>query len=424
MSFALSLGTLAAVQLLAALALQLVVLRIVGAGELSDAFIAAQTLPILLVAALATPLQAVWQPRLAIAASDPGRWRAEQACCQGQVLWLIGGTALAAAAAAPFWLPWLFPGLDSATLPLAVTMTRVMCAGALLNAHALLMAVALRSQERFLLAESIGVAAALSALAAALWWVPSAGVLGAAIISTARAAAVCAVLFVLAGRPLPAVGPSLVDAGAWRRLRPLLLGASIYKLSPLVDRYWGSQAPPGGLTLLSLSHIGMGALAQTLERAVCVPVTPRLARLANARQYSAMRRLLRERIATMTGVAIAVTLCLLALRPVWVELLGRALLLGPHEALQMWWICVLLLGYLHVTASGGLPVAAFVAMGDSLTPVRIGLAGFLLSIPLRSLGFVLAGLPGLALATSLYYLGNLIVLCVVLEKNLEARGAT
>lgn len=423
MKLGISLGALAGLQLLASLALQLVVLRLVGAGALTDAYMAAQTLPILLVAVLATPLQALWQPRLAVAASGRAQWRAQQGLAQTQVLWLVGGTALAAAASAPQWLPRLFPGLPVSTHSVAVDITRVLCVGALLNSHALLLTVALRAQERLVIAEVVTTAGALAAVAAAVSLVPQTGVMGAAYIGAARAAVVCAVLYFLADRPLLASARALSAGNAWHPLRPLLTGTSIYKLSPLVDRYWGSLAPVGGLTLLTLSQTGIGAVAQMVERAVCMPVTPQLARLAQGAQYGQMRALIRDRITRVTLIVGMALLMLVLVRPAWPAALNSALHLSEASAVQMWWICLLLLGYLHVAAAGALPMAAFIALGDSRTPVRIGVIGFVVGIGLKSVGFVVAGLPGLALATSLYYAANLLVMWRVLESRLEARIA-
>lgn len=423
MTLGLSLGALAGLQLLAGLALQLIVLRIVGAGAMTDAFIAAQTVPMVLGAVFATSLQSVWQPRFAVVAADATGWQRQQRLAQGQTLWLMGLMGLLAAWSSPIWLRWLFPGLDAVTLGPAVQMTRVMCAGALLNGHALLLMAALRSRERFVLAEVVAAGGALMAVAGALWIVPRAGVIGAAWVGTARAAAVCAVLFVLAGAPLPALRGALRSRETWPQLRPLLAGASLYKLSPLVDRYWGSLAPAGGLTLLALAQTGLGMLAQMLDRAICVPVMPRLARLAAAKQSTAMRALVRERLATVTWIAAAVLALLVAARPLWPGLLDAALRLPAASAATLWWLCVLLLGYLHVVAAGSMLVAAFVALGDSRTPVRIGVVGFALGLVVKSLAFVLAGLEGLALATSLYYVGNLLVMWKFLEKRLESAAA-
>jgi len=211
----------------------------------------------------------------------------------------------------------------------------------------------------------------------------------------------------------------LCCSGPWRQLRPMLAGASIYKLSPLVDRYWGSLAPAGGLTLMTLAQSGLAALGQMIERAVCMPVTPRVARLADASEYAGLRALLRQRMGWVSLFAVSLLALLVAVRPGWNAVLFTLLRLHETAAQQLWWLSVLLLGYLHVSAAGALVTAAFIALGDSRTPVRVGVVGFVISVFVKSIAFLTAGIAGLALATSLYYIGNLIVMWRLLEKRLE-----
>jgi peptidoglycan biosynthesis protein MviN/MurJ (putative lipid II flippase) len=86
-------------------------------------------------------------------------------------------------------------------------------------------------------------------------------------------------------------------------------------------------------------------------------------------------------------------------------------------------LCVLLLGFLQVSASGSVPVAAFVALGDTRTPARLSIVAFIAGVVLKSLCFLWTGLAGLALATSVYYLGNLVVVTLFLERRLNGAAA-
>jgi len=47
-------------------------------------------------------------------------------------------------------------------------------------------------------------------------------------------------------------------------------------------------------------------------------------------------------------------------------------------------------------------------MGDTRTPARIAIVGFTVAILLKVAGFRLAGVAGVAIAASLYYVGNLV----------------
>lgn len=422
MRLGLSLGVLTGLQLAAAFASQLVVLRVVGAGALTDAFVIAQTLPLLVVAIFASPMQMVWMPRLSLQ-TEPHQWQTEQRLAQGQMLWLSSGATVPLALTAMWWLPWLFPGLPAASHALAIELSWIFLAGAAFNAHSLLLATALRAQRRFLLPELVAALGSLIALAAAFWVVPRSGVLGATWLLAGRACAVWLALFIAGGRPLPRPLAATRSRAHWVALMPVLAGASLYKLSPLVDRYWGSMAPAGGLTVLALAQTGIGALAQVLERAIAVPALPRMAPLVQQGQHIALWTLVRGSVLRIALVCAACAAVLLALAPWWNEGLQWMMRMSLASADQAWWLCLALIGFLFVSAAGGLPVAAFIALGDTRTPIVISSIVFFVGVLLKSLGFLAGGLLGLAVAASLAYLVNFGIVTLLLRKRLHDAAA-
>jgi putative peptidoglycan lipid II flippase len=422
MKLGLSLGALTGLQLLASLGLQVVVLRTVGAGAQTDGFVIAQTLPLLVVAVLATPMQNLWVSRLSGTSTDTSQWQAAHALAQGQMLWLMLGATLPLAATAPVWLVWLAPGLDPHARVMAVDMTRILLLGALCNGHNLLLTAALRSRQQFMLPEAVGASLALLALAAVFWVAPAAGVMGAAWLLAARSALASLILYTAADRPAFQLRVFRGQA-SWQQLWPLLAGTSVYKLSPLVDRYWGSMAPAGGLTMLSLAQTGMGAIAQVLERAVSVPVVPRLTPLAAQGRHRELWLLVRTNLIRVALITVTLALLLLAVSPWWDAILAQVLRLQPDAARQMWWICFLLIGFMHAAASGGLPVAAFVALGDTRTPMRVAGISAVVGMVLKSVGFLLGGLPGLTLATSIFYFATFVIVTHLLRKRLHEAAA-
>lgn len=418
MNRSLPLGGLAATQLLAAIATQVLVVSLVGPGVRTDALFAAQTVPLLLVSVLAVPLVQVWQPRFVLAAAETGPYRTAQGLAQGQSLLLTGGLAVLLGLAAPWWMPWIFPGLAADGARLAANLAQVLCIGVPLNAQGLLLAAAARARERFVAPELVLTVTAVLAAFAALWIVPRYDVAGAAWLSTGRAALACLALYLVAGRSRPRPLLALRDAESWRRLRPLLAGSSVYKFGPLVDRYWASHAPAGGLTALGLAGLAVGSTAQVIERAITVPATPGLATLAAEGRHADLLARVRRVLLIALGLALSVLASLLLLEP-WLVGTLRLLDFDAHVAGQVWWLSVLLVGFLWVAACGSLPVAAFVALGDARTPVAISIVAFLVGVLLKSLGFVLGGLPALAIASSLYYVGNLLAVSGALWKRLH-----
>lgn len=414
-----ALAGLAAAQLALGLALQFAVLVVLGAGSATDAYVAALTLPMLAVAVLALPLHNLWLPRLAVLAADRAAWRRAQGLAQGQLLALVGGAAVLVAASASGWVPLLFPGLTPLQAELTVQLSRILLLGAVCQAQAGLSTAALRSGERFMAAESVTVLVSAAALAALLLVLPRYGVIGAAWVGVGRSAAVAFILHSMAGRPGVALLDGIKDATLWRPARALIAGSAVFKCEPLVDRFWASQAAAGGLTVLNLAQTGIGAVAQILERAVCMPLVPGLARMAEAHDFAGMQRLCRRCLLRVSACTAFVGLLLLLSQPLWEVLMQGLFKLAPADARQMWWVCLALVGFLHVSAAGGVPVAAFYAMGDTRTPVLLSLAAFLVGVGLKAAGFLLVGLPGLALATSVYCVGNYAVVSWVLRRRLN-----
>lgn len=414
-----SLAALAAAQLAGGLAMQFMVLIVIGAGPATDAFAAAQTLPMLVLGILALPLQSVWLPQFSVLAAKPQEWRSAQGLAQGQLLWMAGGVSMALACTASLWAGLVFPGLSAEQTQLTIHLTQILLLASFLNGQAALFTVALRARDRFLAGELVPFLVTLAGLLATFFVLPRYGVTGAAWVSAARSGLVAGVLFFIAERPPISVIAALRSAALWRRVRPLLAGASFYKCEPLVDRFWGSQAAAGGLTIFSLSLTGMGALGQILERSICMPVVPRLARLAEAGDYAAMRALYRRNVLRVTMFVAASAAALLLAHPIWGEAMHRVFHLKPEAAMQMWLVCVMLLGFVLVTAAGATPVAAFLALGDTRTPVQLSVAAFFVGMGLKSIGFLGLGLPGLALGTSVYYVGNLLVVSLFLERRLS-----
>lgn len=417
----LSLGVLAALQLLASLLIQLTVLRIVGVGPLTDAFVAAQSLPLVLFSIISVSLHSVWQPRLSILLNDYDKWSEAQGVAQGQTFILLVFFMVPIGLFSDIWIRFLFSGFDQHQIHSTSSMTLPLLAAAGFNCHSALITTALRAYDKFLLGEVVALVGTLTSLALIHVAVSSYGVEAAAWIIFLRAAGVFIVLYVLAKRPEFLFKQAWRSRDVWASLKPLLAGSSLYKTSPLIDRYWSSQAAQGGVTVLNLAQTAMGAFATVMERAICVPITPRLGRLVEQNDYHGVRKTYRSCVLHITTVTVLAAVVLVAINPVWDFLLTTVLKLPPNLAHEIWFLCFALLGYLHVAASGTIAVSAFYAMDDTHTPVRVGLIGFLFGVFLKSVGFLMFGLIGLAIATSIYYLCNMIAMCFLLEKKIARK---
>jgi putative peptidoglycan lipid II flippase len=422
---AFSLGALTAAQLVLGLLLQVVVIAKVGVGAQTDAWVAAQAIPIVVVAIATVAMQGTWQSMLVVAASDTSGYRVTLSRAQGQLLIALGATVAILVAAAPLWTQTLFPAFTPEQHSLTLQMSVLLLAGTLLNGHSALFTAALRARQRYVLPEVVVLSGNALAIVIALLLIPAMGVIAAAWAYLLRSAAVAATLFVLSGRVLPAPVAAWRDAESWRRLRPLMTGLTVSKSGPLVDRFFGSLAPAGGLTTLNLALMGMTALASVLERAFCTVHITSLASLANARDFAGMRRIYRQCLKRAALAACVVLLALLILLPVWSPLAKAVLGLEPHAANQIWWFCLLLVVFLVPASAGTAITFSFYAFNDTSTPARVGTIGFLISIVLKAAGFFFFGLTGIVLSIVIYYAGSLAVQWWLIERRLvrETAGA-
>lgn len=414
------LGAIAVLQLAAALTLQLIVLLSIGPGRETDAYIAAQSVPLVLSSIVAISLQNTWQPRLAVLAENHPAWLAAQRVAQGQVLAILGSISLLAALTCAWWLPLLFPTFTAAQLTTAARLSWLLLAAGLLSGHATLYTAAQRARGRFLQSDLTSLLWSLIGTAIVAALVPRYGVEAAGWVSLVRTGATAAHLHVISGKALPALSSGTADSSIWRQLRPLLAGSALYKLSPLVDRYWAAQAGAGGLTVYNLALLAVGAIANILERSLIGPFSVRAAVLVQAKDYTTLRTLYRRMLVQITMVTAVVAIAIIGLRPAWSIIFTGLMDISPALSAELWVVSLLLLGYLHVAASGAVSVAIFYAQGDTRTPVLIGIAGFVLGLILKSLGFLVFGLPGLAAGTSVMFLCNLALFSTVLRKRLLA----
>jgi peptidoglycan biosynthesis protein MviN/MurJ (putative lipid II flippase) len=417
------LGSLAVVQLMAGLVGQLAVLRYVGVGVETDAYIAAQAVPTLLTAVVAASLQSLWLPRFARAADEASVWRSEQANAQGQGLKVLLGLSLPLWLTSAYWVFLLFPGFSTAQQGLVVSLGGPLFAAAVLNGHSGLLTAGLRANGRFFVAEVTSLAGTMLSLLMIFLLVPRIGIVAAPWIAAARAAAVCTALMWQAGWPgmLLRSGPASREVAA--QVRPLVSGGLFIKSGPLVDRYWGSQAGSGGVTMLSVAQLAMNALASILERALLVQTLPNFAKLLNDGRLADLRQTYLLCLQRILLAVVAVTMGLVALRLVWDMLFERLLHMSPDAAWQVWLMCMLLLPSLFVSIAGSAAVAVFYAFGETRLPTAIGVAGILASLVVKAVLFVQFGVVGIAAGASLCLTLNMVCYHVAVMRRISSAAA-
>jgi putative peptidoglycan lipid II flippase len=249
---------------------------------------------------------------------------------------------------------------------------------------------------------------------------PAHGVDAAAWSFTLRSALEFALLLPALGRFRRPLWRSPLVGATWRRIRPLVVGYAYERTEIVLDRLLASLAPAGALSMLYLGQQVYGAAGQVINRAVTLPVTPRLAQEAARADWATFQATYRRRLGWIAGLTLAAFLVLLvAGRPVLSLVFGLRNVTGEDVAL-LWLLMVLLAGLLHGDPTGHLLLTGFYAAGDTRTPTAIGMAMYTVGVVVKLLGTAAGGISGLALATSAYYFARSAVLYLGLRRKVRA----
>jgi putative peptidoglycan lipid II flippase len=421
MKINLAIGSLAAANLVMNLLIQWYVITRLGVGTATDALFAGTAVPQVVLAVVSGSLMHVLVPLLA----------GEEAGAFGQAAWgfflgitlLFGLFAVLLSVAAPLWVSWLLPGFSGAARDLTVVLTRIQLIGMVFTASLSVLWSAYHARNRFIWAELAPVLASVLALAALVPALPRYGVAAAAWASVARSGLPVIFLLPGLGRWHAPRWRSPAMMAAWKRLRPLLAGTAYYKTDPLVDRFLSSMAPAGGLSILYIGQQIWGAAGTIINKAIAAPMVPLLAVQAKLKSWAAFQKTFRLRLVWMAVLTGSGFLLFLAVgEPLLRLLIGHGGVTAQNVA-ALWRIMVGLAGVLIAGAMGQITSTTFYAFGDTKTPTRLSIVTYTIYVPAKVLAFLSFGLMGVAVATSLFVLVNLLLQMTLLGPAIRSREA-
>jgi putative peptidoglycan lipid II flippase len=401
----LQLGAMSAANIASNLLFHWLVLTILGPGELTDALFAGLTLPQLFTAIVSSSLTHVLVPILTGEPHEEQRRDAWTLFFYSAAL--FGIVSLVLIPTAHWWVPLTVPGFSADAKLITVELASISTLGMVFTGMSAVQAAIGYARHRFLWADAAPMLANLMSVALLIWLLPQYGIWAAAWISVIRLMLQTLMLMPLMGKPTKPDRSRPTTQSAWQRLKPILLGASYYKLDPLVDRFLLSAASAGSLSLLYLSQQLHSAASQIVSKAFAVPAITQLA-AAHKRQNQAQFASQLKRTLWITLVV-----CLLGIFSIW--LVGQPLLrwgmargeFTSIHAQELWVLLLMSAGMLVAGAMGTLTAGAFYAQGDTRTPTWLGSLAFTLGIVLKIAMFELYGVLGLAVAISVYYMFSL-----------------
>lgn len=416
-----TLAFLAGANIFVILLLQWYVITQLGVGSETDALFAGMVVPQLILGVVSTSLTHVLVPLLTTA--DKGTFHENGWGFFLAITAIFTTLAMVLSAVAGYWVPWLFPGFTKAEAALAVTLTRIQLVSMVFTASVSVLWSVYHAQQKFIWTQLSAVVAGGVALFVSTLTLPRFGVAGAAWAIVVRTGLQVVLLLPALGRPKRPRWRAPAMKAVWRRLAPLLLGASYYRTDLLIDRFLSSLAGPGGLSLLYLGQQIYSVANFVLEKTISVPMVPLLAKKAHEGEWLSFRESFRRRLIwmgllTTTGYVVV----LLTGERILTLLIGNGGVTRDNVH-SLWLIMVALVGLLIGGGMGQISATTFYAKGDTRTPTRLGIWTYTVCIPVKVLLFLRYGLIGLAISTSIFVLVNLGLQVVILEKRLSLQSA-
>jgi len=319
--------------------------------------------------------------------------------------------------AAPWWIPLSVPGFNNVGQALTVELTRIQLIGMVFTAINGVQLAAYHARQQFVWAEFTPILVSSFALVLLIWALPRYGVVAAAWISTLRMALQTLLLSPSMGKPVWSDLKRPAIREAWRRIKPLLLGTAYYKTDPLIDRFLLSTAGSGSLSLYYLAQQIYGAVGQVLNKAISAPMVPLLSLLHKAGDRAGFQLIYHRKLLQVTAITIAGLLLLGLIGQATLDLLIGHGSVNVDNVRELWWIMLCLGGVFIGGAAGQICSSSFYASGDTITPTRMSMYTYTSFIPAKVAAFHYGGVIGLAIATSIYYITNLLLQAFLLEKK-------
>ena len=409
------LGAMSAANIGSNLLFNWLIFTMLGPGEMTDALFAGLTLPQLFTAIVSSSLTHVLIPILTSESyedqqSDAWTFFIYSAILFGIVSFLLIQTA-------KWWIPLTVPGFTAEAKLITIELASISIVSMVFTGISAIQAAVGYAKYKFVWVDTAPMIANLLSVLLLIWLLPSYGVLAAAWISVLRLLLQTLLLMPLMGKPrMPDLKRATVKV-AWKRLKPILFGASYYKLDPLVDRFLLSTASAGSLSLMYLVQQLHSAACQIIAKAFAVPAITALAAAHKTNNQGLFFLILIRNICVIFGV------CFLGILIIWMA--GEIFLLkvmvhgefSSADAREMWILLMLSAGMLFGGAMGSITAGAFYAQGDTWTPTWLGSLAFTIGIVLKIVMFKLYGFQGLAIAISAYYLISLCMQLFLLWKR-------
>ena len=212
---------------------------------------------------------------------------------------------------------------------------------------------------------------------------------------------------------------SISFKNTWKNLKPLIAGNMLYKTDVLIDRHLTSNGIAGELTLFNLAQ-QLYAYANSIFIKVLVnTMVPEMAKANEEGNERRFNKIYKQRL-LLSFIFSGICYLIIIFFGQWVlDFVFNLKKITAVDVHQLWWLLVLLGGYLIFGLLGYVTSGAFYAKSNTITPTKIGVILFIFYAPLKVYSYVKFGIVGLAICGSINCLINFIVKLYFLRRHLE-----
>ena len=204
-----------------------------------------------------------------------------------------------------------------------------------------------------------------------------------------------------------------------RLATPLVLGAILYKASPVVDRFIASGLPEGSISYLGYAFRIVSILLILVTQSIAVSFLPMMSERAVANDKEGLRKIVSLGTGVMTFILAPLITGLAIFGEPAIQLLFERGAFNHQATIGATSAMLCYLGYLYAGAIGTIQTYALFSLQDTSTVVKVGVIGILLEIVLAVVLSRVMGYNGLALALSAVAAINMALFAVILHKRIK-----
>lgn len=398
-------------------AFQWLIIVVLGPGNQTDAFFGVITVPTMVLNMLSTSLTMVLVPMFSTADKNREPVGAWDIFCSIGLLFLVVASILYISA--NWWVPIILPGFTADKLTMAINLGRIQLIGMIFSALLSVVWAVHASKNNFLFIETTSILANTIVLVILIIFQNRISIYLMTWLSVFRVFMEVVFLSTFFKQLRLPNFKSDIFKSVWKKLRPLLIGNAYYKTDPVIDKYLLSSQAAGKLTIFDLAQ-NLYKIGSTITIKVFVnTMVPSIAMAAKANDTIAVRKIFFKRLLLIAVIGVfSIVMLILIGKPILAAVL-KYKSFTSENTIELWSSLLLLSGYWVGGILGSVTASTFYAMGNYITPTRIGAICFTLFIPLKVFFYYKFGITGLATAISIYYITSFLIQFAFLNKILK-----